>query len=275
MKLKQQIDDFVYKKIIRSLLLTSCFGRKSVLGRSESGVNFEYMYDNKSHGYTWLGKLVDRILLNLPAVKATRNRKDSILKILKNEIKDNIIREIHTKIVDIGSGGARYIRELKDDPDLEKYEAVCVDYDSESVSLAKGLIKPHPELKSSLRFLKADAFKLNHLEEFAKKIKWTPNVIIASGFIYYLDDGVVKKVLSEIYRQLAPNGLLIMSNIKQSPSQKLMERVCTMQGSRPWVVYYRDPEVLRTWLMDVGFQFVVIGEDAWGMYNICTARKVK
>src|SRR3989338_6037770 len=190
MKLKQQIDDFVYKKIIRSLLLTSCFGRKSVLGRSESGVNFEYMYDNKSHGYTWLGKLVDRILLNLPAVKATRNRKDSILKILKNEIKDNIIREIHTKIVDIGS-----------------------------------------------------------------------------GFIYYLDDGVVKKVLSEIYRQLAPNGLLIMSNIKQSPSQKLMERVCTMQGSRPWVVYYRDPEVLRTWLMDVGFQFVVIGEDAWGMYN--------
>ena len=90
-KISTLFEDVLYQKIIRNLLLMSKFGRQSVLGEAATGYNFDYMYQNKPSGYNPLGYLVDSILLNLPSVQATRNRRNNLIKILSNEVENNKI----------------------------------------------------------------------------------------------------------------------------------------------------------------------------------------
>ena len=272
-KIYQKIEDIFYKKFIKTILLTSRLGRQSVLGHADTGLNFEHMYDNKAEGITAFGKMVDRILLDLPSVKATRNRKDNIAKILRNEIRNNLFRKRKTKVLDVGSGTSRYLIELKNEYSGDHIEALCLDYDKETVSLARRLAGGMPRSRSYVRYTRANAMKIKHLRNLARKIKWTPNVVIASGFIYYLEDESVKQLLKEVYQGLESKGMLIMSNVQKSLSQKLMEKVCTTQYGQSWAVHYRNPEHLREWLLETGFADVVIGSDPLGMYNICTARK--
>lgn len=266
-------EDFLYKKVIRSLMLTSKLGRQSVLGRADAGSNFEHMYENKPEGDGPLGRLVDRVLLNLPAVKATRNRKKKIFKILRNEVQNNILLGRKTRVVDVGSGTSRYTLELRQEYSPDELEAICLDYDRESLNLGKQIAQALGADAKFIRYTRANAFRLGRIKLLSKKINWVPNVIIASGFIYYLDDETVKDALRQILVHLAPGGILIVSNVKRSLSQKLMEKVCTTGQGNAWVVHYREPGLIRQWLFEAGYQDIYIGTDPWQMYNVCTGRK--
>ena len=254
-------------------MLTSKLGRQSVLGRADAGSNFEHMYENKPEGDGPLGWVVDWALLNLPAVKATRNRKDAILKILKNEIANNQLSGKKTYVIDVGAGTSRYLLDLAREYSAGSVEALSIDYDRESLNLGKKIAEAVGAQKKFIRYTRANAFRLAHMKYFGRKRSWAPNVIIASGFIYYLDDEAVKNALKEILTHLDPGGLLIMSSIRRSPSQKLMEKVCTTTDRQAWVLHYREPEFVRHMMFDAGFREVLIGEDPWGMYNVCTGRK--
>ena len=254
-------------------MLTSKLGRQSVLGRADAGSNFEHMYENKPEGDGPLGWIVDWALLNLPAVKATRNRKDTVLKILKNEIANNQLAEKKTHVIDVGAGTSRYLLDLAKEYSAGSVEALSIDYDRESLNLGKKIAEAVGAQKKFIRYTKANAFRLAHMKYFGRKRSWAPNVIIASGFIYYLDDEAVQGALREILAHLDPGGLLIMSNVKRSLSQKLMEKVCTTGQGTAWVVHYREPELVRQWLFEAGYREIYIGSDSWQMYNVCTGRK--
>ena len=64
------------------------------------------MYRNKPKGINFFGKLLDSILLSLPSVKATRVKKKIIIKILQNEVANNIILDCQGYLIDgTGVGG--------------------------------------------------------------------------------------------------------------------------------------------------------------------------
>src|SRR3990167_1055984 len=107
-----RVEDFFYRVILRNLLKTSKLGYGVVVTGAESGANFEHMYNNKPEGSFIIGRYIDKALLNLPAVHATRGRKEDIKKVLWNEISNNRILGRKTKVLDLASGGARYLREL-------------------------------------------------------------------------------------------------------------------------------------------------------------------
>lgn len=266
-------EDFLYKKVIRSLMLTSKLGRQSVLGRADAGSNFEHMYENRPEGDGPLGWIVDWALLNLPAVKATRCRKETILKILRNEIANNQLAGRKTHVIDVGAGTSRYLLDLAKEYPEGSVEALSIDYDRESLNLGKKIAEAVGAQKKFIRYTKANAFRLGHVKFLGRKRDWIPNVVIASGFIYYLDDETVQGVLRETFTHLDPGGLLILSNIRRSPSQKLMEKVCTTHDRQAWVLHYRQPEAVRRMMFAAGFRDILISDDPWGMYNVCTGRK--
>ena len=101
------VEDIFYKKIIRPIMYKSTLGKNSIDGFADTGFNFEYMYKNVPSGDGVVGRFVDRILLNLPAVQATRNRKETIKKILRREVLHNSRHNKKTRILDIASGPAR------------------------------------------------------------------------------------------------------------------------------------------------------------------------
>lgn len=272
MDIKTVIENFFYKVIIRNLLLLSNLGRRSALGEAATGYNFDYMYENKPHGFLGLGYLIDKILLNLPAVQATRERRVNIVKILSNEIENHKLQGKTTRILDLACGAGRYLTDIAKVFPKGKIEIVGVDYDDKSLTLAKNLSEKEGVSKGQIRFVKGNVFKLRILKKLGRKIEWRPNIIIASGLTVYIDDDKVIDMLKQIYEGLEHNGLILIDSQENNPSRKLMERALkTKEGA--WVLHYRFSVQWRKWLQEIGFKDIVISRDHWRMYNLCSARK--
>src|SRR3989338_40589 len=125
--LKQSLEDFIYKKVIRSLMLMSQLGRQSVLGEASAGYNFDHMYQNKAKGYWGVGRIIDYILLHLPAVKATRARKENIIRLIGEEVQNRKSKGKVTKIMDVACGAGRYLSEINAEFNENGVEIIGVD----------------------------------------------------------------------------------------------------------------------------------------------------
>ncbi len=272
MSVKEALDRFFYKKMVGNLLLLSSLGKRSATGEAATGYNFDYMYENKAHGFLGIGWLLDKILLNLPAVQATRNRRANIVKILSNEIQNNKIKGKTTKILDLACGAGRYLTDIAKIYPNERVEIIGVDLDRQSLKLAKDLSGSAGVTKNQIRFVKGNVFKLSILKKLGKRIEWRPNVVIASGLTVYINDDKVIDLLKRIYGALDKEGLILIDSQESNPSRKLMEKsLKTKEGA--WILYYRPVEQWRRWFHEFGFQDVIVGRDPWQMYNICSARK--
>lgn len=266
--LKEKIEKILYGSIIKRLMAISKLGRTTMSGQADSGLNIDYMYRNKPKGITNAGKIVDKILLNLPSVQATRHKKDIIGKILLNDIANNIILQRKTRIVDIASGPARYIVDAITTYNQGNIEVLCLDSDKRSINFGKVIAGKKP-----IRYAKANVFKLKHLKTFAQKIFWTPNIVIATGFFEILSDEIFEKLLREIYAHIDKDGLVLFTAQANNPSKKLMSKIGKKQDGTEWNVYFRTPEYLREIMLKIGFRNVVISVDKWGIYEYCTGRK--
>lgn len=270
--MKQAVEDFLYKKIIRNLLLMSKLGRQSVLGEASTGYNFDHMYTRQANGYYGIGKIIDFVLLRLPAVKATRVRKANIIRVLSEEIERRKKKEKTTRIMDIACGAGRYLVEVDSRFNQEGVEIIGVDYDSKSLRLGRSIATTYNIDENSLRYLRGNVFQLDHLKKFGDRIHWRPDIILASGLIEYLDDDKVQNAFGQIYEALESEGLFLFFNQQNNPSRKLMEKVCTTKEGA-WILFYRQPDVLYDWLSKVGFTDVHVQTDQWRMYNLFMARK--
>ncbi len=270
--LKQALEDFLYKKVLRSLMLTSKLGRQCVLGEASAGYNFDHMYENKANGYYGIGPAIDYVLLHLPAVKATRARKESIIKILGEEIETRKSQGKATRIMDVACGAGRYLAEVDAGFNQEGVEIIGVDYDTKSLKLGRSIADAYRVSESSLRFFRGNVFRLERLKKFGHKIDWRPNIIVASGLVEYLDDPKAQSAFQQIYEALQDGGIFLFFSQQNNPSKKLMEKVCTT-GSGAWILYYRQPELLSKWLMEAQFKQINFSIDRWNMYNLFLARK--
>ncbi len=270
-RLIARIDDFFYRVILKNVLKLSKLGYGFIVSGAESGENFEYIYNNKSHGSFLVGKWIDRILLNLPSVRATRERKEQIKKILREEISINRLGGKKTRILDLASGGARYLRELKAEHESGDVESLCVDKNMRCVNLGRSLAGR--ENVKNLKFLRGDVFRMGHLKTISRNIGWKPNVIIASGLFIYFNDQVVEGVLKEIYQSLPIGGAVIFQSYENLSSRKLMRKTSSTSSGEQWTLYYRKPEFWKKLLEDIGFKEISISRDEWQMNNVCSARK--
>jgi len=226
-------EDFLYKRVVKNMLFSSRLGRKSIMGYADSGINFDHIYRNQTKGYTRFGRLVDRVLLNLPAAKATRHRKDRIISLLRNEVYKNISQEKQTKIVDLASGPSRYIVELLSEDLKKDVEVLCLDADRHVLDYGKRLAKDRPIL-----YKKSNVLRIGkHYKSFIEKKGWRPNIVVVSGFYEYLDDETVKTSLRMIKDSLDVGGLLLFVTQRNNPNRKLIEKVGITKAGKSWVLF--------------------------------------
>lgn len=259
----------IIKNIISGLFSSSKLGSSTVGGRADSGLNIDHMYRGKPKGASIFGRMLDSILLNLPSVKATRVKKGIIIKILQNEVANNVLLCKKTRILDLASGPARYLVDLVDDRNGTNIEALCLDSDKRSINYGKILAHKKP-----IRYAKVNVFRLGALTRFSKKVSWVPNVVMATGFFEMQNDDVVKSFLRDIYNHMEKGGLILFTGQADNPSKKLMKTVGRTQSGKAWELFLRSPETLRKWLLDAGFRDVIISLDLIGMYEYCTGRKI-
>jgi len=271
-KFKQKWEDFLYKKIIRNILLTSKLGRQSVLGEASTGYNFDHMYTSQAEGFYGIGKIVDFVLLRLPAVKATKARKQNIVRILSDEVQALLNKSTRPHILDVACGAGRYLAELKQVFKNENLDILGVDYDRKSLNLGKEIASGLDLQLEDFRYVRGNIFKLSRLKSLGNKKAWVPNIVVASGLIVYMPDDTAKSVIGQVYDTLSNGGLFLFSSQQNNPSRKLMEKVCNTKDGA-WMLYYRQPTLICQWLTEFGFKDIKVNTDPWGMYNLYMARR--
>ena len=107
------------------------------LGRKtgfDSGVMLDYVYENKAHGTTPLGTLIDRQYLNAIGWRGIRVRREHLERLLVETI-----RRVHdegrpVRILDIAAGAGRYVletmKQIRDIPisaHLRDYQQINLD----------------------------------------------------------------------------------------------------------------------------------------------------
>jgi len=264
----EKIKNFYYNNIIRNIIFPSRIARRSMFGYANSGMNFDYIYRNIATGYTRLGKLIDRLLLNLPSARATRDRKEKIVKIIKKEIRNNISINKKTKIVDLGSGPARYLIEAITREDKDYVEALCLDIDPKSIQRGRQLARD-----CSIVYKLGNVFRLGPYKRLSRKVEWRPNVVIASGLYLYYDDNFFKMSIKEIFEELEENGLFVFDNLVDNPNKQLLSRLGITKSGKHWSFYYRTPDMVKEYLSESGFRHLEILPDKWNMYILYKAKK--
>ncbi|OGW84329.1 MAG: hypothetical protein A2987_05545 [Omnitrophica bacterium RIFCSPLOWO2_01_FULL_45_10] len=260
--------DFIYKKLLKPVFKASKLGNRITKGEADSGLNLDHMYLGCARGIGKFGNFIDGVLLNFPSVKATRKKRAILIKVLSNEVANNVINNKTSRIVDLASGPSRYLIDLVTKFYQHNVEVLCIDNDKFSVNFGRRITHNKP-----IRYTKANIFKLETLKRFSKNVKWIPNIIVITGFFETHDNNIMRKILSEIFTNLAEGGLVLFTSQMDNPSKVLMEKIGKTRNGSPWLLYFRKPDELRRSLIEIGFKDVIISIDEWGIYEYCTGRK--
>lgn len=266
-----KLEDFYYRVLIKKILKLSKLGHGFIVEGAESGFNYEHIYNNKAQGRYGVGKLIDRLFLDLKAVRSTRLRKDVLKNFIWNEIENQKVLKKKTNILDLASGGARYLRELRAEHNEGLAQSICIDRNAVCVNMGRSLLKS--EGVENIRFVRGDVFKARHFRRLSAALKWRPDIVVASGFFIYLNDLAVHELIKEIYGLLKPGGLFVFQSYENLDTKKLMRKTMATATGEDWTLYYRKPDYWRELLYKTGFKDVVITRDQWLMNNVCLGRK--
>jgi SAM-dependent methyltransferase len=268
MSVLNKIENIFYQRILKYILFSSRLARRSILGLSDSGVTFDYIYNDRASGYRPIGKLIDSIVLKLPSAKAVKTRKNYFKNILKSEIKKNIKIDKKTRIVDLASGPARYLVESISDSDTGKVEVLCLDIDKRSLNYGKKISAGKP-----IRYTKGDVFNLSSYKNISKKVGWSPNVVIASGLYNFVNENSFFLSLKDVFDNLSEGGLFVFDNLIRNPNEKLLQKIAVNRKNMPWTFVYRKPDTVKKLLYDIGFKEVKMDIDLYNVFAIYSGRK--
>jgi hypothetical protein len=105
----------------------------------DSGLSLDYVYKKEPHGWSPLGRVIDKSYLNSIGRRGIRQRKANLNKILRG-----LILKVHrenrpVRILDIAAGAGRYVIEtIRDMPEIAIGATLC-DYKQENVDAGRAL----------------------------------------------------------------------------------------------------------------------------------------
>ena len=182
------------------LVVNSLFYR--TLGRLSDGVNMtfdlgltsgkllDYIYENKPHGKTLVGRWIDKQYIGHSGWEGVRIRKRNLESALKLAVKTLKQEKEDITIVDIASGYAAYLFAAITDLHDEHIIARCYDIDARWVDA--GNQKASSSNMRSITFHQGNM--MDHV--FAKSTLRDADIIISSGFYDWIwnDDDISKSL---------------------------------------------------------------------------------
>lgn len=195
---------------------------------------FEMMYDGRplSNG---IGAYFDYYVFHHSLVVSVINRKERMKKILKNIFDQELKNNALVKILNIGCGGARDVKELLNENVFSgNIIFTLMDQDKEGLSYAQ----------SQLRVLKRENIRFNFIRRNALEIlgfsKRLPNkdcydVIYTLGIVDYFLDNAFARFIKHSYGMLKPTGKLVIAVC----SNRNMKCYTALKWLCEWNFYYR------------------------------------
>jgi len=219
---------------------------------------------NKPYGYAGDFKIIDDIYQNSPSTSsfdrlfdnyfqmsaisvAVRNRKEDFKNLVMNFANKN--GEDLIRIMDLGSGPCRDVKELLSSDELLNRNVIfdCYDHDEKALNFARSLLVNF----SNVNFIKENALRLAATKDVGSRIHEKYNIIYSTGLFDYLSDKIATRLIRNLRKVLKAKGILAVSSVRDKYSNP---SVHYMEWMGEWNLIYREDEELKKIFIDAGFK---------------------
>jgi alpha-beta hydrolase superfamily lysophospholipase/SAM-dependent methyltransferase len=234
----------------------------------DSGLTLDYVYENKARGRSPLGKLIDRNYLNSPGWRGIRQRKKNLETLLRSVIERVHEEGLPVRVLDVASGGGRYLLEtMRDLPEISM-TARLRDYKQENVDAARRLATQFGLTNVTVEI--GDAFDRASLAAITPR----PTIAIVSGlFELFPENTGVLESLRGLAEAIEPGAYLIYTNQPWHPQVEFIARVLRNREGKPWIMRRRTTAEMDELVNVAGFEKKEMEVDEWGMFTVSVARR--
>ncbi len=232
------------KRQLHPLVLCSPFVYRTFqkpLGYAGDYEMVSMMLRDPYEGSSMFAKIINRIILGMPAAEAHRNRIVYLTERLNEETARLVAQGKVARVFNLGCGPAQEVqRFLSRDTLCDNADLLLLDFNDETiVSTTRTLeeLRGRHRRRTGLSFTKRSVHQI--LKESTKPGAGFEvggfDFVYCAGLFDYLSDRICRRLLEVFYDLLAPGGLLVATNVDSSnPSRTWMEYVVE------WHLVYRD-----------------------------------
>lgn len=198
------------------------------------------MYYTDQRTQSGVGRALDDVLYETPAVRAVVNRKEYV----KRWLAPRVTRRSCAKVIDLACGPCRLERDLFDAGRVSDAELTVVDQDPEALAYARRVLGTHATL---VRFVEANAIQIARAGRVPQALAGA-SYTISLGLFDYLPRAISVNLLRALRAGTAPGGELLIGNFARgNPTRTFME------WAADWVLIHRTDEEFLQLFLDAGF----------------------
>jgi SAM-dependent methyltransferase len=233
------------------------------------GRGVDYVYQNQSRGFSFLGRFIDRQYLNAIGWRGIRQRKIYLCKLLETTIGEALKAGAPVRILDVAAGPGRYLLETIRNFAGKPVTALLGDR-SESALEAGRQLACGLGVAEAVRYESGDAFD----EAALAALRPRPTIAIVSGlYELFPDNAGVLASLRGLHAALEMGGTLIYTNQPLHPQVEMIARVLTNRDGKPWIMRRRTQAEMDALVQAAGFEKVAMEIDRWGIFTVSLARR--
>jgi alpha-beta hydrolase superfamily lysophospholipase/SAM-dependent methyltransferase len=236
----------------------------------DSGVTLDYVYENRPHGTTPLGRAMDRSYLNSIGWRGIRQRRVHLEQMLRTTIERTNASGRPVRLLDIASGPGRYVLETMHQLSRIPITAVLRDYQQENLDAARRIAQELGLTTATIAH--GDAFDRASLAAVTPR----PTIAIVSGlYELFPENEPVLRSLRGLADAVEPGGHLIYTNQPWHPQVEFIARVLTNREGQPWIMRRRTQAEMDELVRAAGFEKLQQEIDPWGIFSVSLARRVQ
>jgi extracellular factor (EF) 3-hydroxypalmitic acid methyl ester biosynthesis protein len=220
------------KRQLHALLLCSPFMHR--IFRKPLGYAGDYemvgmILRDPCEGKSLFAKILNAWFLSQTPAEAHRNR----VKFLTQHLTQHLVQESlrtrtqnkPTRIFNLGCGPAQEVREfMRQSPLSDAAQFSLLDFNDETIAFTQSSLEEACRANhraTQLKLIKKSVGQV--LKAGMRNIQPTYDVVYCAGLFDYLNDRICQQLLTIFYQMLAPNGLLIATNVDESnPIRNIM-----------------------------------------------------
>ena len=181
----------------------------------------ELVYRNEPHGEGALGSLLDRCLLEAPAIRAMRERRSK----LAEEIRKTVNATAGTaRVMSVACGPATEVLDVFESlDDVRRLESTLIDVDFQALLHISETVQSRG-LKDQVQMTVKN---LVYLALGRTDLESPPQDLVYSiGLIDYFNDSMVVRVIDHVHSVLKPGGRVLLGNFHpRNPSKALLDHI--------------------------------------------------
>jgi len=236
------------KRQLHPLLLCSPFVYRTFqkpLGYAGDYEVVNMMFREPYEGASLFAKVINTYALQLPPIVAHRNRINFLVETLEQEALRVSRQNRLANIYNMGCGPAQEVqRFLAHTPLADGSRFTLADFNEETMAHTSRVlseVKRRYQRATGIQFIRRSVQQT--LKEGDRSVQRPASerfdVVYCAGLFDYLSDKVCRKLLDIFYDMLAPQGLLVVTNVDTHPSRAEMEHFLE------WNLIHRNTAQLR------------------------------